>query len=118
MEARVRSLGPPAVHVQGGEVMLDASLYTTEAWLGLVERDPERAAARIETFTERMGRIADVSIPRTVLRSGASAASVPPRRPWRVEALYERLTGRRCPRSDQVDDEALLGLVDRVLSRR
>lgn len=59
-----------AAYAEAGEVLLDAGLYTTEAWLGLVEGDAERAHACIETFTERMGRITDVTIPRTVLRMG------------------------------------------------
>lgn len=58
------------VYAEAGEVLLDAGLYTTEAWLGLVEGDAERADACIETFVERMGRLSDVSVPRTVLRMG------------------------------------------------
>jgi len=67
-----------AVYAAAGEALLDAGLYTTEAWLGLVEGDAQRADACIETFVERMGRITDVSIPRTVLRMGYHSSFGPP----------------------------------------
>jgi DNA-binding SARP family transcriptional activator len=203
-----------SAYAESGEVLLDAGLYTTEAWLGLVEGDAERAHACIETFTERMGRITDVTIPRTVLRMGyhstfgpaeeavacgralleifgderpsvvgaltqltiaracsalgdddaARSAVLATREMLRavdwprfvphlayavatlaaaagdhaaatallagarghpslegvvatdVDALYEQLTGTACPRSEGLDDAALLALVDRALA--
>ena len=67
-----------AAYARDGEVLLEAGLFTTEAWLALVEGDERRADAFIEVFAERMGRITDVSIPRTVLRMGYYSRFGPP----------------------------------------